>query len=117
MNLKKKTIVGLTEKVVIFDVNGKKKTIHARIDTGAVTSSIDKHIVEDMDLGPIAGYKIVRQANGKTKRPIYKIKIIINGREFLSSFTIADRKEMTYRMLVGQNILKQDFLIDPSIKE
>ena len=33
-----------------------------------------------------------------------------------SEFTIADRTHMKYKILVGQNILKEGFLVDPMKK-
>ena len=35
-------------------------------------------------------------------------------KEIKTDFTLADRSNMKYSVLIGQNILKQGFLIDPS---
>ncbi|MFP4424597.1 MAG: RimK/LysX family protein [Candidatus Woesearchaeota archaeon] len=109
-----KTVVGLVEDVVVKGNNGKSRTLKARIDTGATKSSIDKEIVDELELGPVLRRRMTRQASGVTWRPVIKASIELAGRKFKFQFTIADRSEMTYKILIGQNILKRDFLIDPS---
>ncbi|MGM5488879.1 MAG: RimK/LysX family protein [Nanobdellota archaeon] len=109
-----KTIVGLLEDVVVKGNNGKTRTLKARIDTGATKSSIDKSIVEELELGPVIRRRMTRQASGVTWRPVIKASIELAGRKFRFQFTIADRSEMTYKILIGQNILKRNFLVDPS---
>ncbi len=109
-----KTIVGLTEKATIRGSNGRAKTIVARIDTGATKSSVDEALAFELALGPIVGTRIIRQAQGKQRRPVIHIKLKIKGRLVEGDFTVADRSHMKYPILIGQNILIQDFLVDPS---
>lgn len=104
-----KKIVGLVEKVKI---NGKEVT--ARIDTGAEYSSIDKELAERLKLGPVVRTILIKSASGKTRRPVVEAKINIKGKILQSKLNIADRKHMKYKVLIGQDILKQGFLIDPS---
>ncbi len=105
-----KTIVGLVEKVKI---NGKE--IIARIDTGAEHSSVDKRLAEELKLGPVLKTILIKSATGKTKRPVVEAEIEIKGKKMKSRFNIADRSQMSYKVLIGQNILKEGFLIDPSL--
>ena len=108
--MKKKTVVGLSEPVKVGEVK-----LIARIDTGAERSSVCRSILEkafDTPPKPIR-HVIYRTANGIEKRPIVKIPIEIQGRKFKATFSVTDRRRMTYDMLIGQNILKKDFLIDP----
>ena len=104
-----KTIVGLVEKVKI---NGKEVT--ARIDTGAEHSSIDKDLSTRLKLGPILRTMLIKSASGQTRRPVVEAEMEIKGKVIKSKFNIANRKHMKYKVLIGQNILKQGFLIDPS---
>jgi len=104
-----KTIVGLVEKVKI---NGKEVT--ARIDTGAEHSSIDKDLSKRLELGPILRTMLIKSASGQTRRPVVEAEMEIKGKVIKSKFNIANRKHMKYKVLIGQNILKQGFLIDPS---
>ncbi|MBN2141880.1 ATP-dependent zinc protease, partial [Candidatus Woesearchaeota archaeon] len=43
-------------------------------------------------------------------------KIVLGGKEIESKFTLADRSHMKYPVLIGQNILRKNFLIDPVIR-
>lgn len=105
--LKNKTIVGLSEKVVISN-----KAIRAKIDTGAEKSSIDIKLAAKLGLGPIVGVRRIKKE--RTRRPVIKVPIKIRDRKLHAFFNISDRKGMKYKILIGQNILKRDFLINPS---
>ncbi len=108
--------VGLAEKVRIKLENGKKKTIIAKIDTGATKSSIDTGLASQLKLGPVVGTKLVKSAHGNSLRPMVFAKIELGGRKFKAKFTLADRQHLKYRVLIGVNILKKGFLVDPSKK-
>ncbi len=110
----KKTSVGLTEKVKITGPKGKSKILKARIDTGATISSIDSKLAARLNLGPIIRTKLVKSASGNSSRPVMKARIKVAKKELEADFTIADRSHMKYAVLIGQNILKKGFLIDPS---
>ena len=104
--------LGLIQEVTI--VGDTAKSLFARVDTGATRSSIASSLVEELKLGPVIREKIVKSAAGVTKRPIIKVRVKINDLELDSEFTVADRSHMTYKVLLGQNILKEGkFLIDP----
>jgi hypothetical protein len=108
-----KTIVGLTEEVTIYGSRRKRKII-ARIDTGATRSSIDQHLAKKLELGPERKKTIVKTAHGIGERPVIKERVKIHGRIIKAFFTVADRSHMKYKVLIGQNILKRRFLVDPS---
>ena len=104
-----KTVVGLVEEI---QINGKKVT--ARIDTGAEYSSIDKDFASQLKLGPVIRTILIKSASGKERRPVVEAEVKIKGKILHSKFSIADRKHMKYKALIGQNILKKGFLVDPS---
>jgi hypothetical protein len=108
-----KITVGLTARVVLFGKKGKKEVI-ARIDTGATKSSIDKELAEELDLGPSLGHARVKSAHGTRYRPLLTADIMLAGELMHAEFNIAEREHMKYKILIGQNILKKGFLIDPS---
>lgn len=113
----KANIIGLVEKVTIIGNEGKYKSVAARIDTGAVISSVDAKLAAEMSLGPIMKTKKVKNANGVAVRPIVKCKFKIKGEEYITEVTIADRKRLKYRILIGQNLLKKTKLyINPRKK-
>ncbi|MBR9699174.1 hypothetical protein GOV09_01815 [Candidatus Woesearchaeota archaeon] len=109
-----KTIIGLTEEVTLHGAS--KHKIRARIDTGATRSSMDSTLAKKLHLGPILRQKKVRSAHGSHVRPIIECKITIAKKTFSTEFTLADRSHMKYKVLIGQNALKKDFLIDPMIE-
>ena len=114
-----KIIIGLTETVTIFsDDKKKKKEVTARIDTGAASNSIDAGLAAEMNLGPIIRTTVVKSANGQSLRPVVDAEISIKGEHIKTTFTIADRSRMRYKLLVGRKSLKKrDFLIDPKIED
>ena len=69
----KKIVVGLVEKVTIYN-NGNKKTVLAKIDTGADRSSIDTALANKLKLGPVVGIKYYRSASGTSKRSLILVK-------------------------------------------
>ena len=107
-----KVVIGLAEKVSIEHSSG-KKTVIAKIDTGATKSSIDTNLAAELRLGPVIKSKLVKSAHGSKLRPIIEATIELAGKKIKSEFTLADRAHMKYRILIGQNILKDGFLIDP----
>ena len=110
-----KTTVGVKEYVTILGKD-REKTVLARIDTGATKSSIGKDLAEELGLGPVLRYKMVKSAHGVAQRGIIMARIRIAGRTFKIFFTLADRAHMKYSVLIGRNILKRGFLIDPNKK-
>jgi hypothetical protein len=110
----KKTIVGLVEKVKLNGSEEKHKEIIARIDTGATKSSVDLELASELRLGPVVRSMLIKSAHGSKLRPVIEAEIEICGHKITSQFTLADRAHMKYPVLIGQNILKQGFLIDPA---
>ena len=112
--MKNKVILGLIEYVTVHGSKGRQAEVVARIDTGATSSSIDYALAGELQLGPVISSKIVKSASGIKKRPTLRVKIELKGIMIEEEFTLADRSHMTYRILLGQNILKKgNFLIDP----
>jgi hypothetical protein len=111
--MQKRQVLGLFESVILHGKN-KSKTILARIDTGAVKSSIDTNLAKELGLGPFEKFKTIKSASGTQERPIIQTKVTILNQEFEEEFNIADRSKLTFTALIGQNILKKGkFLIDP----
>ena len=110
---KNRAVIGFIEYVTVTGNNKNKKTLKARIDTGAEKSSMDAKLAAELGLGPIIKRKLITSAHGRMIRPVMEAKIILEKKRIKSEFTIADRNHMKYKVLVGQNILKKGFLIDP----
>lgn len=112
---KNRTVVGLTENVLVKGPGGAKKLVLARIDTGATKSSIDMKLAAELRLGPILKAKVINSASGSSLRAVIETNIVICNKEIKGEFTLADRSIMKYRALIGQDILLNNgFLIDPT---
>jgi hypothetical protein len=103
-----KIVVGLTEKVLI---NGKEVT--ARIDTGAQRSSICQELYSKLNLGPFMGSVKIKNVNSIEVRPTVQAELDIQGKKIHIIFNVADRSKMRYQLLIGQDVLKKGFLVDP----
>jgi hypothetical protein len=108
-----KVVIGLSERIIVHNSKG-KKIVAAKIDTGATKSSIDLSLAKTLHLGPVITSKMVKSAHGYMLRPVVEATIVIAGKTIKEEFTLADRKHLKYAVLIGQNILKHGFLIDPS---
>jgi hypothetical protein len=105
----------MTEEITVCGKNG-CKTIVARIDTGATKSSIDSSLAKELDFGPAIKTKLVKSAHGVKERPVIEAKVKFAGKNKDYQFTVADRSHMRYKILIGRNILRHGFMIDPSKK-
>ena len=113
----KKVIIGLTEKVKIETKKGEKRTIKAKIDTGATKSSMDINLAKQLKVGPVVKSRMVKSAHGNSLRPVVMPTIEIAGKKIRRQFTLADRKHLKYPILIGVNVLKKGgFIVDPSKK-
>ncbi len=132
--MKPKTIIGRTS-AASFPVEG-VQDVPAKIDTGADSSSIwasDLHIDDDYTLHfslfgqgsryytgmrhTTKAYKVrfIRSSNGATQvRYSVKLTVVIGGRKVRASFTLADRSQNTYPILIGNKLLYRKFLVDVS---
>ncbi|MFH1591912.1 MAG: RimK/LysX family protein [Candidatus Woesearchaeota archaeon] len=104
-----KIVLGLIEKVRINGVE-----LKAKIDTGADRSSICRSMVDELNLEPTGKKVKVRSSHGETKREVYSANLEIKGKILKTEFTIIDRNNLNYGILIGKNTLKHGFLIDPS---
>jgi len=110
----KRKILGLIEVVKIGNYEYK-----AKIDTGADSSSLDKSIIEKLNKNTevikVISYKKIKSALGIEKRPVVEIEIELLGRRYIEKFTISERSNLKYKVLIGKDILKKEkFIIDPN---
>ena len=111
---RKRPIVGLVEEITIL---GKSpvKTL-ALFDTGAKISSIDIRLASKARLGPIVKTQRIKNPSFKqqTTRPVVKAKVRIKNRVFETEVNIQDRSHMTFSMIIGRNIIIDNFIVDPA---
>lgn len=130
MQRQEKTIIGRAEKVEFPELG---TVLHARIDTGARTSSIGVVSVNETDKGLEVAFATEKsQAVTKTfhhyervivassmghQQTRYKVRlaIVMRGRRIRASFTLADRSTQVYPVLIGRRALNRKFVVDVSM--
>lgn len=108
--------------------------MRAKIDTGAETSSLhaEKLSVVERDGEMIAKFlfkkkvcetkvvelRTIKSSNGTSSlRPVVELELCIAGETFKTQFSLADRSEMRFPVLLGRETLKGRFLVDASDKQ
>ncbi|QFI36858.1 ATP-dependent zinc protease [Moritella marina ATCC 15381] len=127
-----KKVIGSEELVLLDDLTEKYK---ARIDTGATTSSLNatdiveferdgkkwvrfnfnKNLNESQVIeAKIARTILIRQANSTepTRRPIIELPVQLGEIKTLTEFTLADRRHMSFPVLLGRTFLKDIVMVD-----
>lgn len=126
-------VAGWLEKVVLPDTG---LEVTAKLDTGAKTSSIDAEDVEpfDRDGEPwvrfgvrtgkgltgelrrfearLVGEKVIRGALGRQQRMLVDLWLCVAGERRRVLFTLVDRDEMNYRVILGRRALEGRLLVD-----
>ncbi len=129
------TVIGRAERADLLDLGAKK--VPVKIDTGADASSIWAHAVERRDdnlhvvffdkqsefytgeehIFKDGEFQITRVANSFGHREVrYKVKLRIKlkGRIINGTFTLADRSQKLYPILIGRALLTRKFIVDVS---
>ena len=134
-----KTIIGRYENIR-FPEFEEMPEVPAKIDTGAFTSSIhasDVKLVEkagaktvlsftllDHDRAPEAAtheiddYTMTTVTNSfgqQEERYTTELTVVLAGQTFKTLFTLADRSQNTFPILIGRRALYERFIVDPDI--
>ncbi|MDN3516179.1 ATP-dependent zinc protease [Aquisalimonas lutea] len=126
-----KSIFGWTERVKLVDAD---MTLEAKLDTGAETSSLHapdpepfekdgedwvRFEVADDDGNehtferPVERTIRIRSASGVTERYVVELALCVGTVERTKEINLADREELSTRMLVGRNFMAGEILVDP----
>lgn len=115
-------------------------SVPVRVDSGATTSSIHcsrVRLIKEGDDTTLRFYldtkkgapqqsfsvkdfkeTIVRNSSGKEeKRYVIKTQIRLFGKKIRAEFSLANRRKMSYPILLGRKLLKNRFIIDVSQKD
>lgn len=121
----KKVIIGTIEDVILLPWGVK---LPARIDTGAAKSSLDARELKVQDgmvafklpqkYGglqlrlPILDWKHIRTPEGLEPRPIVELEICFGSKRIRTEVNLADRSMVKYPLILGRNLLKEDYVVD-----
>jgi hypothetical protein len=127
MATKEKELIGRAE-IVHFPELDWSEQVHARIDSGARTSSIwgEATVNDSGGLDVIFfgvngvrhtfseyGHAVVASSNGHVdKRFTVQLLVRIKSRKIRATFTIANRATQVYPVLIGRNVLRGKFIVD-----
>jgi hypothetical protein len=129
-----KQVIGRIEAVTLTTYG---LTLDAKIDTGADTSSINgpdtrfyeaggtarvafsvpdaAGAIRHIDEPVLRMVRINRAGAPDEERAVIKLAICMAGIATTAEFTVADRSELRYQMLIGRSVLAPDFLVDVSV--
>lgn len=124
--------VGWVESVSIMPGN---RVLEAKLDTGADTSSLDARGIEVLqkdgedwvsfrigDSDRVEQHKVVRWvgirgAGGREQRPVVSLSLCLGDKVYDEEFTLRDRSNMNYSVLLGRSTLEHLPPIDVHKKE
>jgi hypothetical protein len=125
LNAGEKITVGEVEDVILMPWGVK---LPARIDTGAATSSLDARELKvknnmaefklpkkygDLQLHlPVVEWQTIRSADFKERRPVVEITLCMGPKLIRAQVTLNDRSTVSYPLIVGRNILRENFVVD-----
>ncbi|AEI49984.1 ATP-dependent zinc protease family protein [Runella slithyformis] len=109
--------------------------VRVKVDTGAYTSAIhcynvkliDEQLVFDLPahkgkkrkrfVAKTFELKSIKNSFGKTEmRYVIRTRIVLFGQVFQTEFSLADREQMRYPVLLGRKLLRNRFLVDVSLE-
>ncbi|MBL3690261.1 hypothetical protein D3226_09840 [Leucobacter chromiireducens subsp. chromiireducens] len=129
------TLTGWREWVSLPEIN--VPWIKAKIDTGAQTSALHATGISEFERDgapwvrftahpwqlsdedaaevelPVHDRRTVRSSSGHAQeRPVVLIDVQLVGRTIRAEFTLTDREEMLFRVLIGREALRQGYIVD-----
>lgn len=128
-----KLLIGRLEKVRLTPPG---QVFHARIDTGATTSSLDARNIETFERDgdrwvkfqiqdpdketlyevekPVVRHVRIVQASTEetTRRPVIELQFQIGETKRVEEFTLEDRSHLDYQVLIGRNVLRDLMIVD-----
>lgn len=120
-----KISIGEVEDVILMPYGVR---LPARIDTGAATSSLDardlkvKNGVAEFRLPKkygslqfrllVIGWRNIRSADFQEERPIVEITFCLGSKVFHTEVNLNDRSTVKYPLILGRNVLKDQFIVD-----
>jgi alpha-L-glutamate ligase-like protein len=111
----KTNVVHVMENITIYGPKG-KKTITAKLDTGAYSTSIDKDLVEELGLKKHYKQKLVRSGMGHEVRERVEVLFRLHGKDIQTDASYTDRSHLRFPVIIGRRDL-EGFLLNPVPKK
>lgn len=128
-------VLGWVEKAIVMPVGA---TVKVKLDSGALTSSMHATAIELRDRDgedwvefqleledsasgeqlltpmalPVERFIVVRGAGGEDRRPVVRLELCIGDQIYSEQFSLRDRGEMIYPVLIGRRTLQELGLVD-----
>lgn len=109
----KSNVIGVIEKVTFIGVNG-KKTVNAKIDSGAFRTALDESLVKELGFTKADKQIFISSGSGSSMRDAVHVTFRLRNKEIETVATYVDRSHLKYQAIIGRRDL-EGFLIDPSI--
>lgn len=109
-----KKLVGVFETIKIRTGKKKRVSVPAKIDTGALSTSIDERLANELGLlvkENILLQKKFKSSLGEQERPVIRFVFWLKGSRIVSRASITHRKELRRMVIIGRRDLKE-FLVD-----
>ncbi len=111
--------------------------LHAKVDTGAKTSSLHAEELEIVDVDgrhvarflvrtrrgvdececPVHDERYVKSSSGhESLRVVIRTQCVMHGKRWPIELTLADRTSMRFPMLLGRRAMEGRFVVDPAKK-
>ena len=126
-------IIGAVEPIYILPM---KASFAARVDTGAAISSLDATDIKKFERDgekwisfkvknrktgeenvfekPLVHHTRIKRVHLQERRPVVSLDVKFGGQNLKADFTLIDRKDFDYQVLIGRNILNGRAVVDPS---
>ena len=122
-----KIVIGEVEDVILFPWGVR---LPARIDSGAALSSLDAQGLKIQDKTaefhlpkkygglllrlPVVGWQHIRSSEARERRPIVEIELCVGPKRIRTRVSLNDRSSVQYPIILGRDILKNNFVVDCS---
>ena len=135
-----KPTIGRSEKVVLPQFG--LKNADAKIDTGAFGSSMHCSLIDVVEdngkkmlkivplrftdkpyngeafLFPYSAKKKIKNSFGKVEeRYVIKTPVRVFGKDIMTEFSLTDRTNMKFSILLGRKFLRRNFVVDVALKD
>ena len=111
-----KKLIGVFETIKIRTGKKKRVSVSAKIDTGALSTSIDERLANELGLltkENILLQKKFKSSLGEQERPVIRFIFWLKGKRIVTRSSITHRKELRRMVIIGRRDLKE-FLVDAS---